>query len=114
VADESAISPFDHLRAKNLNSDLHSMFTAPEPREAEIIRLRFGFDGLDALTLEEVGQRFRITRERVRQLQTIAIRKMRRAMAQHEARRSVAEIEQEARQLRRAQVIHEFIAAKLN
>ena len=65
VGDENAASPFDGLREKNLNADLHAMVDSLEKREAEIIRLRFGLDGQDELTLEEVGKRFNVTRRRV-------------------------------------------------
>jgi len=112
VADENAISPFENLRAKNFNFDLNSMVGSLEPREAEIIKLRFGLEGHDELTLEEVGKRFRVTRERVRQLQNIALSKMRRALAQNEAQRTVGEIEEEARRVRREQVIRDFIESK--
>ena len=112
VADDNAISPFENLRAKNLNFDLHSMVDSLEPREAEIIRLRFGLEGHDELTLEEVGKRFRVTRERVRQLQNIALSKMRRAMAAKETQRSFEDIEEENRQRKRMEVIREFIEIK--
>ena len=112
VADDNAISPFENLRVKNFHVDLHSMVGSLEPREAEIIKLRFGLEGRDEHTLEEVGKRFRVTRERVRQLQNIALSKMRRALAQNEAQRSAGEIEQEARLLRREEVIREFIESK--
>ena len=112
VGDDNAVSPFENLRAKNLNVDLHSMVDSLEPREAEIIKLRFGLEGHDELTLEEVGKHFQVTRERVRQLQNIALSKMRRAMAQNEAQRSAGEIEQEERQRRREQVIREFVESK--
>ena len=112
VADDNAVSPFENLRTKNFHVDLHSMVGSLEPREAEIIRLRFGLEGHDELTLEEVGKRFRVTRERVRQLQNIALSKMRRALAHNEAQRSATEIEEEDRQVRREQVIREFIESK--
>jgi RNA polymerase primary sigma factor len=112
VADDNAVSPFENLRAKNLNFDLHSMVDSLEPREAEIIKLRFGLEGHDELTLEEVGKRFRVTRERVRQLQNIALSKMRRAMADKETQRSVEDIEEENRQRKRMEVIREFIEIK--
>jgi len=112
VGDENAASPFETLREKNRNSDLHSMISALEPREAEIIKLRFGLDGHDELTLEEVGRKFHVTRERVRQLQNIALSKMRKAMASHEHQRSVEEIEIEERAQARQEVIREFIQAK--
>jgi RNA polymerase primary sigma factor len=112
VGDENALSPFENLRAKNLNFDLHSIVDALDPREAEIIRLRFGLEGHDERTLEEVGKHFRVTRERVRQLQNLALSKLRQAMAQKEALRSVEDIEQDQRQLRRQQVIRDFIESK--
>lgn len=112
VGDENAVSPFENLRAKNLNNDLYSMIDSLEPREAEIIRLRFGLDGYDELTLEEVGRKFRVTRERVRQLQNLALSKMRRAMAEREAQRNSDEIEQEQIAIRRNEVIREFMELK--
>jgi len=112
VADDNATSPFENLRAKNLNFDLQSMVDSLEPREAEIIKLRFGLEGHDELTLEEVGKRFRVTRERVRQLQNIALSKMRRAMAAKETQRSLDDIEEENRQRKRMEVIREFIEIK--
>ena len=112
VGDENAISPFENLRAKNINSDLHAMIESLDPREAEIIRYRFGLDGYDELTLEEVGRRFKVTRERVRQLQNLALSKMRKAIAAHETQRTVEEIEAEKIQVRRMEVIREFIAQK--
>jgi RNA polymerase primary sigma factor len=112
VADDNATSPFENLRAKNLSFDLQSMVDSLEPREAEIIKLRFGLEGHDELTLEEVGKRFRVTRERVRQLQNIALSKMRRAMAAKETQRSLEDIEAENRQRKRMEVIREFIETK--
>ena len=81
-------------------------------REAEIIKLRFGLEGRDELTLEEVGKKFRVTRERIRQLEYLALNKMRRAMAKKEAVRTVDEIEQENRQRERMAVIREFVESK--
>lgn len=112
VGDDSATSPYDNLRDKNLNSDLHSMVDSLDKREAEIIRMRFGLDGRGELTLEEVGRRFNVTRERIRQLEYAALGKMRRAMAKHEAVRTADEVEQEDRQRQRMTVIREFIESK--
>ena len=113
VGDDNAVSPFEGLRAKNLNADLHAMVESLDKREAEIIKLRFGLDGRDELTLEEVGQKFHVTRERIRQLEYLALTKMRKAMAKHEAVRSVDEIEQEERARQRMAVIREFVESKL-
>ncbi|MEY3773880.1 MAG: hypothetical protein RLZZ129_660 [Verrucomicrobiota bacterium] len=112
VGDENAISPFESLRERNLNSDLRAMVDALDEREAEIIRLRFGLDGREELTLEEVGQKFKVTRERIRQLEYLAITKMRKAIASHEAIRTVDEIEEEERQRQRMAVIREFVQSK--
>lgn len=112
VGDENAVSPFENLRAKNLNNDLHSMVDSLDPREAEIIKLRFGLDGHDELTLEEVGRKFKVTRERVRQLQNLALSKMRKAMAAKESQRTQDEIDEEAIQRKRMEVIREFIESK--
>jgi RNA polymerase primary sigma factor len=112
VGDENAASPFENLRDKNLNLDLHSIVGSLDRREAEIIRMRFGLDGRSELTLEEVGRRFNVTRERIRQLEYIALGKMRRAMAKNEALRSADDIDQEDRQRKRMAVIREFIESK--
>ena len=112
VGDDNAISPYEGLREKNRNSDLTEMVNSLDKREAEIIKLRFGLDGRDELTLEEVGQKFHVTRERIRQLEYLALTKMRKAMAKHEAIRTTDEIEQEERQRERMAVIREFIESK--
>lgn len=112
VGDENAVSPFENLREKNRNTDLREMIDSLDPREAEIIRCRFGLDGRDELTLEEVGQKFRVTRERVRQLQNIALSKMRNALASHESQRTLEEIQQNALARQRMVVIREFIESR--
>jgi RNA polymerase primary sigma factor len=112
VGDENAVSPYEGLRDKNQNSDLHAMVDSLDKREAEIIKLRFGLDGNDELTLEEVGRRFHVTRERIRQLEYIALTKMRKAMARNESIRSVEEVEQEDRMRERMAVIREFMESK--
>ncbi len=112
VGDDNAVSPYDGLRDKNQTSDLHAMVDSLDEREAEIIRLRFGLDGKDELTLEEVGKRFRVTRERIRQLEYLALSKMRRAMAKHEAVRTTEEVEEDERIRQRNAVIREFVEAK--
>jgi RNA polymerase primary sigma factor len=57
------------------------MVNSLDKREAEIIKLRFGLEGREELTLEEVGKKFHVTRERIRQLEYLALTKMRKAMA---------------------------------
>lgn len=112
VGDENAVSPLENLQEKNLNTDLRAMVDSLDKREAEIIRLRFGLDGKDELTLEEVGKRFNVTRERIRQLEYLALSKMRRAMTKNEAIRTVEEIEEDERLRQRMAVIREFVESK--
>jgi RNA polymerase primary sigma factor len=112
VGDENAVNPLDSLKDRSEKSDLHAMISELDPREAEILRFRFGLDGYDELTLEEVGQKFNVTRERIRQLQNIALSKMRKAIASNEAQRSRAEIDIEDRRIAREEVIREFIEAR--
>lgn len=114
VGDENAISPFDNLRTKSQRIDLDEMLTDLDEREAEIIRLRFGIGADGPLTLEEVGERFEITRERVRQLQNIAISKMRRNMMSLERQRTAEEIQEEKIERKKMQVLHEFYKKTLD
>ena len=64
---------------------LRALIDRLEPREARILRYRFGLDGGPERTLEEVGQQFGVTRERIRQLQNGALLKLRRWIEQHDA-----------------------------
>jgi len=95
VNDENTKSPFENLSERDFQSDLKHMINSLENREARILRMRFGLDGHDELTLDEVGKVFKLTRERVRQLQDLALRKIRRLMAKNEAQRSIDEIRRE-------------------
>jgi len=108
VGDENATSPFDNLRTKGQLLDLDQMLSHLDPREADIIRLRFGLGGEKPLTLEEVGDMFKITRERVRQLQNLAIAKMRRDMIDKERQRTREEIDEEEVEREKMQVLQEF------
>jgi RNA polymerase primary sigma factor len=109
VGDENALSPYDRLQGKNLFSDLGNMIDSLDKREAEILRLRFGLNGREELTLEEVGKRFKVTRERIRQLEYLALSKMRKAMARNEEVRTAEEVEEDERMRSRMAVIREFI-----
>src|SRR5882724_10949899 len=112
VGDDNAVSPFESLQERNQNSDINSMVNSLDQREAEIIKLRFGLEGREELTLEEVGKRFHVTRERIRQLEYLALSKMRKAIAKNEAQLSRDEIEEEDRVRQRMEVIREFIETK--
>src|ERR1700719_2327915 len=86
VADEDAQTPFELLRDKNLRDEVSDLLEVLDDRERKIILQRFGLDGGKPQTLEEVGKKFRVTRERIRQLQNIALVKMRRALNKKETR----------------------------
>ena len=80
ISDERAMNPLDMLSHKNLHSELGGLLAMLDERERQIIAERFGLDGRQALTLEEVGRKFGVTRERIRQLQNTALTKMRRSL----------------------------------
>ena len=77
VEDERAINPYDELEDKTVVNMLQDMVKHLDEREATILRYRFGLDGGTEKTLEEVGKKFGVTRERVRQIQNLALRKLR-------------------------------------
>lgn len=78
VQDEGALTPYELLRVKTMRQEIRQHVKYLTPREAEIVTLRFGLDGQEPRTLEEVGKKFKVTRERVRQIQEIALNKLRR------------------------------------
>jgi RNA polymerase primary sigma factor len=84
VGDEEAQDPFEMLRDKNLRDELGDLLTVLDERERKILNSRFGLDGSRPKTLEEVGEKFGVTRERIRQLQNIALAKLRRALGKKE------------------------------
>jgi len=84
VGDEEALTPFELLRDKNLRDEVGDLLAVLDEREKKIIFSRFGLDGGKPRTLEEVGKKFGVTRERIRQLQNIALSKLRRALQKKE------------------------------
>jgi RNA polymerase primary sigma factor len=80
IGDENSHTPSELLSDKNMRSAVMAMLHVLDERELKIINLRFGLDGKKEMTLEEVGRKFRVTRERIRQLQNIALRKIKRAL----------------------------------
>jgi RNA polymerase primary sigma factor len=84
IGDEDADTPFELLRDKNLLHEMDGLLDALDKREKTIISQRFGLDGGKPKTLEDVGKNFGVTRERIRQLQNIALAKLRRALSKKE------------------------------
>lgn len=111
VGDENSPTPYENLDEKSMKLDLRAMIDDLDDREAKIIKLRFGLEGDTPLTLEEVGQMFGITRERVRQLQNIALSRMRKIMTSNERQHTAEEIEMENRERKRMEVFKEFYEA---
>ena len=84
IGDEAAQTPFEMLRHKNLLREIGGLLDMLDKREMTIISLRFGLDGGESKTLEKVAKNFGITRERIRQLQNIALAKLRCALRKRE------------------------------
>ncbi len=85
VEDENAITPYQDLEDKTVTGMLQDMVKHLDMREATILRYRFGLDGGTEKTLEEVGAKFGVTRERVRQIQNLALKKLRRMIEKLES-----------------------------
>ncbi len=77
VEDERADTPYEELEAKTNTSLVRDMLTKLDDREATILKLRFNLNGEREETLEEIGKRFGVTRERIRQIQEMALTKLR-------------------------------------
>jgi RNA polymerase primary sigma factor len=81
VGDEEAQTPFELLRNKNLHQEVGGLIEVLDDREKKIIFERFGLHGGKPKTLEDVSKNFGVTRERIRQLQNIALAKLRLALS---------------------------------
>ena len=77
VEDESVKSPTENAAQDILKAQLFAVIETLTPREQKVIRLRYGLDDCHARTLEEVGKEFNVTRERIRQIEAKALRKLR-------------------------------------
>ncbi|MEA1933216.1 MAG: RNA polymerase sigma factor RpoD [Thermodesulfobacteriota bacterium] len=76
IEDVDTLSPFDATIKDDLRKNLHNVLTTLTPREEHILRMRFGIDTKTDLTLEEVGKAFSVTRERIRQIEGKALKKL--------------------------------------
>jgi RNA polymerase primary sigma factor len=77
IEDTSVTSPIDQATMESLRETTHSVLAQLTPREAKVLRMRFGIDMNTDHTLEEVGKQFDVTRERIRQIEAKALRKLR-------------------------------------
>jgi len=76
IKDESLMPQFDAMAQENLAGVVKEILDSIDPREAEVLRMRFGIGMDDDHTLEEVGQQYNVTRERIRQIEAKALRKL--------------------------------------
>ncbi len=77
IEDAAAESPLDSATVESLRETVHGVLSQLTPREAKVLRMRFGIDLSTDHTLEEVGKQFDVTRERIRQIEAKALRKLR-------------------------------------
>jgi len=77
IEDGSVASPIDQATTESLRETTHAVLAQLTPREAKVLRMRFGIDMNTDHTLEEVGKQFDVTRERIRQIEAKALRKLR-------------------------------------
>ena len=77
IEDHTVHSPQDSATGQGLKESTHSVLAGLTPREAKVLRMRFGIDMNTDHTLEEVGKQFDVTRERIRQIEAKALRKLR-------------------------------------
>ena len=80
ISDSNAIDPSEALTAKEMHNELGPLLKILDQRETAIIGARYGLNGKKPSTLEEISRDFGVTRERIRQLQNIALEKMHRAL----------------------------------
>ncbi len=76
IPDESQLSPVDQASKQLLKDHLDEVLSTLSDREAKVLKLRFGLEGSKQMTLEEVGKVFGVTRERIRQIEAKALRKL--------------------------------------
>jgi len=84
IGDEDAQTPFESLRDRNLCDEIGDLLEILSAREKKIIAERFGLGGEKPKTLEDVAKNFTVTRERIRQLQNVALAKLRRELGKKE------------------------------
>jgi RNA polymerase primary sigma factor len=77
IKDQTVHSPVDSAISEGLKEVTHSVLAGLTPREEKILRMRFGIDMNTDHTLDEVGKQFNVTRERIRQIEAKALRKLR-------------------------------------
>ena len=76
IADTSQLSPIEQASRELLKENIDEVLSTLTDREAKVLKMRFGLEGKNPMTLEEVGREFGVTRERIRQIEAKALRKL--------------------------------------
>jgi len=84
IADSNAANPFEEIRRGTDTALVREVLATLTERESSILALRFGLNGDNEMTLEDVGERFGVTRERIRQIQELALKKLRTKMEERD------------------------------
>lgn len=84
IGDENAVDPSKKLTDENMQETVMAALSVLNERELKIISLRFGLDGQKELTLADIGKKFKVTRERIRQLQNSALSKLQKRIRKEE------------------------------
>jgi RNA polymerase primary sigma factor len=83
IEDKDVINPANQTAFKILQEQLEDVLTSLPPREQDVLKMRFGLEDGYSLTLEEVGLYFNVTRERIRQIEAKALRRLRHPIKSH-------------------------------
>jgi RNA polymerase primary sigma factor len=84
IGDENAVDPSKKFTDENMQETVMAALSVLNEREMKIISLRFGLDGQKELTLADIGKKFKVTRERIRQLQNSALSKLHKRISKEE------------------------------
>lgn len=76
IADETQLTPYEATSKRLLKENVNEVLQALSDRESKVLKMRFGLEGARPMTLEEVGKKFGVTRERIRQIEAKALRKL--------------------------------------
>lgn len=104
IEDENLMPQFDAMVQESLVGVMKEVLDSIDPREAEILRMRFGIGMDDDHTLEEVGQQYNVTRERIRQIEAKALRKLRHPSRLEKLESFISEKPREAIRLKKLDV----------
>ncbi|HTU62628.1 MAG TPA: sigma-70 family RNA polymerase sigma factor, partial [Polyangiales bacterium] len=83
IEEENIPTPYESLVSQTWNDEVQRLLSTLTPMEARILRWRFGLDDEDELTLKEIGDKYNLSRERIRQLQEQALGKIRRQIREY-------------------------------